>query len=154
MINRQYVVKMPTSSPAAPLYILVQDDPGTQDDPVVAGTDGAYYELRGRPIRFETVSGDTGFVPRMALGFHVDLTPMSCTFPIVWPEVQFSASLIQNLSSTDSGPTIQVPTFADATAGGPAILVQGNTGTEGNIFLLTLSIAEAKDEDRQATASP
>jgi hypothetical protein len=153
MITRTYVVKMPEEVATTPLYILVTDDPGSQDAPVVAGTDGAYYEIRGRPLRIPVLASEgpsEGFVPRCRLGFLVSVTAFNTSSPVVMPRAQLSESLTQNLSSTDSGPTISVPTLADP-SGSPAILMLGSTGTEGGVYLVTLMCPEAKDEDRSNT---
>lgn len=147
MINRTYIVKMPTEAPTSALNILVRSDPGTQDEPVVA--DGRYYELRGRPIRFETVSGDSGFVPRCALGYQLAITAIDNRVDV--PSVQLSASLIQDLSSGDG--SMVVPTLADP-GGEPAIQLVGTANTAGNYYQVTIAIAEAKDEDRTSTAAP
>lgn len=149
MISRQYVVKMPNEVPTNPIDILVQNNPGTQAAPVVAGGDGAYYEWRGRPLRVPNPSSSASYVQRFRLGFSATLTPISTSIVTDLPGVQFSASLAK-LSSTDSGPTISVPTFADP-AGGPAIRLTGDTGTGGKVFVLSLTLPEAKDEDRNPT---
>lgn len=149
MINRQYIVKMPTSVATNPIDILIQNNPGTQAAPVVAGTDGAYYEWRGRPLRIPNPSGTAGFVPRFRLGFIIGLVRISTAIVTDLPGVQLSASLA-SLSSTDAGPTISVPAFADP-AGGPAIRLIGGTNTAGGVFVLTLLVAQAKDDDRNPT---
>lgn len=158
MISRTYVVKMPTSSPATPVDILVQNAPGSQSAPVVAATDGAYYEWRGRPLRIPVLSGGSppstaaiaaGFVPRFRLGFTVSIVRIAAAIVTDLPGAQLSSSLAA-LSSTDSGPTISVTSFPDP-AGGPAIRLIGGTGTAGGVFQVTLECPEAKDEDREGT---
>ena len=148
MIWRQYVVKMPTAEATAPLNILLLT-PGAQSAPEVAGGDGAYYERRARPVRFETVSGETGFVPRLRLGFSLSIVPIQASGQITIPGVQLSASLA-SLASTDSSPDINVPAFADP-AGGPAIRLIGTADTAGDFFVVTLGIAQEADEDRSGT---
>lgn len=157
MISRTYVVVMPEAESATPLDILVQDDPGTQADPVVAGGDGAYYELRGRPLRVPVEAGASppsaaavgaGFVPRLRLGFSLSVVPLASAIVTDVPGVRLSESLI-SLASTDGGPLINVPSFADP-AGGPAIRLTGGAETAGVFFLVSLVVNEAKDEDCDA----
>lgn len=149
MISRTYIVLMPTETPTGPLDILVENNPGTQAAPVVAGGDGAYYEWRGLPLHLPNRVGTPGFVPRLRLGFEVAVAGISTAIVTDLPGVQLSASLA-SLSSTDSGPTISVPAFADPVAG-PAIRLTGGAGTAGKVFAVTLKVAEARDEDRSPT---
>lgn len=150
MISRQYVVKMPNEVATNTVDILVQNNPGSQSAPVVAGGDGAYYEWRGRPLRIPNPSTTAAsYVQRFRLGFIVAITPISTAIVTDLPGVQFSASLAK-LSSTDAGPTISVPAFADP-AGGPAIRLTGDTGTAGKVFVVSVSLPEPKDEDRNPT---
>ena len=146
---RTYVVKMPTASPTGALDILVSTDPGEQSAPVTASTDGAYYEVLGRPVRFETESGDTGFVPRLYAGFAVTITPIQASGQITLPGVQLSASLA-SLASTDSSPDIAVPALADG-AGGPMIRLIGTADTAGDFFLVSLFIEDFATHDRNVT---
>ena len=140
MITRAYVVTMPSGEGATtPVDILIQDDPGTEDAP---GGDGAYYEWRGRPVRFETVAADGvtgGFVPRMSLGLTLGLTAIG-TGPVEMPAVQLSASLAT--LAADLGTPFPDPN------GKPAIRLTGNTGTASVVYLLTVQIAQAQDEDQ------
>ena len=149
MISRLYVVKMPTEVSTNPVDILVETNPGSQAAPVVSGTDGAYYEWRGRPIVLPNPSGDSSFVPRFRLGFEVSITPYGNAMSQSTPSVQLSASLA-SVSSTDAGPTISVPAFADP-AGGAAIRLIGGVSsgitTAGLVYLVSVQIPEAKDED-------
>ena len=152
MISRTYVVLMPASSATTPLDILVQNSPGTQAVPIVAGGDGAYYELRGRALRIPVLAAAGaagGFVPRLRLGFSVAVVRINSAIVTDLPGVKLSASLI-SLASTDSGPTIAVPAFPDPN-GLPAIRLTGGAGTSGGFFLVSLRLNEAKDEDREGT---
>lgn len=144
MISRLYIVKMPTEVNTTPIDILVENDPGTQDDPVVAAGDGAYYEWRGRPIVLPNPAGDSSFVPRFRLGFEVSVSPYSNAIVTDLPGVQLSESLA-SISSTDGGPLISVPSFPDPA--GPAIRLVGGVGTAGKVFMVSVQIPEAKDED-------
>ena len=157
MIVRTYVVLMPTSEPTTPVDILVQNAPGTQAAPIVAATDGAYYEILGRPFRVPVLAAagaSAGFVPWTRLGVSLALTPIAAGPIGVWPGAQLSASLAA-LSSTDAGPTISVPSFPDP-AGGPSIRLIGGTNgeltTAGQLWLVSFYVAEAKDADRSGTS--
>lgn len=159
MISRTYVVKMPsTPDTAAPVDILVQNQPGTQAAPVVTAGDAAYYELRGRPLRIPVESGGApptaaqiaaGFVPRFRLGVALSITPIRNAIAGVSPGVQLSSTLA-SLASTNVGPSINVPALADP-AGGPSIRLIGGAATSGLFFLVSLQVPEAKDEDREGT---
>ncbi len=155
MITRTYVVQMPGSeTPTAPVDILVQSAPGTTNAPVISGGTGAYYEVRGRPLRIPVLAAQgqgAGFVPRLTLGLAVSLVPLSTAAngPDL-PGVQLSASLA-SLASLDG--TIAIPAFADP-GGQPAIRLTGSANTEGHFYLLTLQVPEGKDEDRAGQVSP
>lgn len=158
MISRLYIVKMPTEVSTNPVDILVETNPGSQGAPVVSGSDGAYYEWRGRPLSLPNPASDpTTFIPRFRLGFEVSVTPYGTAMSEAVPSVQLSASLA-SVSSTDVGPTISVPAFPDP-AGGAAIRliggVDGGTGvtTAGRVFMVSVQIPEAKDEDRNPTGN-
>lgn len=154
MIVRTYVVKMPEQTPTNPVDILVQNNPGSQSAPVVTGTDGAYYEMLGRTFRIPVLAAAGaagGFVPPTRLGFSLSITPIRAGEQSGGvPGAQLSASLA-SLSSTDAGPTISIPAFADPT-GGPSIRLIGGADTAGKFFLVSFFVAEAKDVDRQGTA--
>ena len=150
MISRTYVVSMPAGEDAAiPVNLFVQDDPGTIDAPVSQGS-ASYFELRGRPLRFETTAEDgvvNGFVPRLTLGFGLSVVPLvSLATPIstVVPSVALSASLIPDIS------ILTVPVLADP-SDMPAIQLTGSTDTASHVYLVTLQVMEAKDEDRSPT---
>jgi hypothetical protein len=154
MISRTYVVQMPGGGEAGhQLDILVQDDPGTQSDPVVLSS-GAYYEVRGRALRIPVLAAagaSAGFVPRLQLGFSISVTPIGDTVTSI-PAVQLSASLA-SLASTDTGPTIAIPAFADPN-GQPAIRLTSDTDSDAGFFVVSLLISEQKDEDRDGAAAP
>ncbi len=150
MITRTYVVQMPEESPTAPLDILVESAPGSPDAPIVA--DGIYYEWRGRPLRIPVLAAagvSEGFVPRFRLGFTVTITPIAATVIADLPGVQLSESLA-SLASTDSGPSLNIPTLADP-GGEAAIRLTGSADTSGLFYLVMLMCPEAKDEDRSNT---
>ena len=110
----------------------------------MAAADGAYYEWRGRPIVLPNPAGDSSFVPRFRLGFEVSVSPYGNAMSSDLPAVQLSASLA-SVSSTDAGPTISVPAFADPVAG-PAIRLVGGVRHAGKVFIVSVQIPEAKDE--------
>lgn len=153
MISRTYVVKMPESVSTNPLNIFVRNSPGTKAVPITSGTDGKYYEWRGRPLRFEQLAltsagaANSAFAPRARLGFLVTVTPIVAAISTDLPGVQLSASLT-SLASTDSGPTIAIPALADDTTNGPMIRLIGGAGTAGKFFVVSLSVMEPNDEDR------
>lgn len=149
MISRTYVVLMPSSETATtPVNIFVQDQPGTIDAPISQGS-AAYFEWRGRPVRFETTSEDDGFVPRLRLGMSVSVVPLvSVATPIstVVPSVALSESLVPDLS------ILTVPVLADP-SGMPAIQLTGSAATAAHAYLVSLEIMQAKDEDRTDTGT-
>lgn len=166
MLNRTYIVLMPTSSPTTALDIFVQSAPvvtasgtipiGNQANPVKVA-DAAWYEWRGRTLRFEqlalTAAGgaNPNFSPLARLGFEVSVTPISNASATtdVPPVVQLSASF-GSLASTDAGPTIAVPALPDNVTNGPMIRLIGSASTAGKFFSVTLKIFEDKDEGRTA----
>ena len=153
MIVRTFVVKMPTEVSTNPVDILVQNNPGSQSAPVVAGTDGAYYEVLGRPFRIPVLAAAGqagGFVSPLRLGFSIAIAPLGSAIVTDLPGVQLSASLA-SLASTDSGPSMAIPAFADP-AGGPSLRLTGGIATAGLFFLVALFVAEAKDTDRSGTS--
>jgi hypothetical protein len=153
MIVRTYVVKMPTAVSTVPLDILVQNNPGSQSAPVVAGSDGAYYEVLGRPFRIPVLASAGqagGFVSPLRLGFSIAITPYAAAISAAVPGAQLSASLA-SLSSTDAGPSIALPAFPDP-AGGPSLRLVGGIATAGLFFIVSLFVAEAKDADRSGTS--
>ena len=153
MIVRTYVVQMPTEVSTVPLDILVQNNPGSQSAPVVAGGDGAYYEVLNRPFRIPVLASAGqagGFVPPTRLGFSIAITPCSTGISAAVPGAQLSASLA-SLASTDTGPTIAIPAFADP-AGGPSLRLTGGIATAGLFFMVSMFVAEAKDTDWSGTS--
>ena len=153
MIVRTYVVKMPTSVSTNPVDILVQNNPGSQSAPVVAGTDGAYYEVLNRPFRIPVLAAAGqagGFAPPLRLGFSIAVTPIAAAISAAVPGVQLSASLA-SLASTDTGPTMAIPAFPDP-VGGPSLRLVGGIATAGLFFLVSMFVAEAKDTDRSGTS--
>lgn len=151
MINRTYVCKMPTSSPTANFDIFVQATPGSLSAPATAGTDGAYWEIRGRSLRFETTTGSTNnavanFTPRARLGLSVTITPLgnAAAAPDV-PVVQLSTSFATLNTATGFTGMVQPA----ETNNNPFIRLIGATSTATKFFLVTLFIAEDKDENRE-----
>ncbi len=116
--------------------------------------DGAYYELRARPLRIPVLSGgapptaaqiSNGFVPRMRLGFALSVVPVATGIQTDVPGVQLSSSLVPALGITG----LTLAALADPSYG-PVIRLTGGANTAGKTYLVTLAIMEAKDEDRNA----
>lgn len=150
MINRTYIVKMPTSSSTTAVDIPVQNIPGSQAAPVTVATDALYYEWRGRTLRFEQLKllagggANTAWTPRMRLGVQVSVCPIGNAAIVTdLPDVQLSASF-----GTFAATGIAIPALADNVTNGPIIRLIGGAGTAGKFFLVNLLIAEDKDEDR------
>lgn len=163
MINRTYIVLMPTSSPTTPLDLFVQSAPvvtaagtipmGNQANPVKVA-DAAWYEWRGRTFRFEQLKlvagvANANFSPAARQGFLVTITPIAAASAItdVPPVAQLSASF-GSLASTDAGPTINIPALADNVSSGPMIRLIGSASTAGKFFVVNLLVMEDKDDSR------
>jgi hypothetical protein len=164
MINRTYIVLMPTSAPTTPLDLFVQSAPvvtaagtipmGNQANPVKVA-DAAWYEWRGRTLRFEqlkltaTGAANANFSPAARLGFAVSVTPIAAASATtdVPPVAQLSASF-GSLASTDAGPTINIPALADNVSSGPMIRLIGSASTAGKFFVVNLFVMEDKDDSR------
>lgn len=160
MIHRAYIAKLGTND-ATDLEIIVTN-PGLRSAPFgglnnAAGsaTIGAYFEIRDRPIRVPVLVGQTGFVPRCALGFHLTMQRLDAEqAPNADIQIlQLSESLVgprpsSLLSSTDAVPLIPdtLTAVVDPTAG-PCIRLNNHSTLAGHIFLVNFSIFEAKDED-------
>lgn len=160
MIHREYIVLMPSSVATIPLDIVVEGFPGTADAPIKAGNapigwtggDGAYYEWTGRPLRLpvKASAGATGgFIPRLTLGFLATITPIAAVLSVAVPGLQLSQTLA-SLASTDTGPTIAIPTLADPTYG-PVIRLVGDTSSAGAFYVVSLQVMEPRDNDRSPT---
>ena len=158
MINRTYIVKMPTSSPTANFDIFVQSNPGSQSVPVKPAFDSAYYEIGGRTLRFEqlallsTGAANPAFSPLGRLGIQVSITQILGAVAGVAPGMQLSASF-GALASTDGGPTVNIPALPDDVSNGPMIRLVGSSATAGHYFMVNLLIAEDKDENRSSSGS-
>ena len=153
MITRTYDILMPDDN--ADVDIHVEGDAnwgavGAASVAVASGDTGFYAEWRNRRLRIPIRAGTgtevaAGFVPRLRLGFGVSLTAVSVVINDV-PSVRFSRSLVGDVLSTAAGATTPGDgTFPD-TAGGATIRVRGNVSYSGEMFRLTLTIPEAKDE--------
>ena len=164
MINRTYIVLMPTEVSTTPVDIFVQSAPvvtasgtipiGNQANPVKVG-DAAWYEWRGRTLRFEqlkllaTGAANPAWSPAARLGFNISVTPISNASATtdVAPVAQLSASF-GALASTDAGPTIAIPALADNVTNGPMIRLIGSASTAGKFFVVNLLVMEDKDDSR------
>jgi hypothetical protein len=200
MINRTYVVKTPSSSRDAFIDICVRATMGTRLAPVahpglfppgasitpppadwaVACGDGAYYEIRGRTLCFEHLSGEGavgGFTQRTNLGFILSVTPYGApnlgagiatltttlganVISAIAHGTVLSASLLAAVGGDTAG-AIPNTVLADPVYGvaQPVIRIfkPAEINTEGQVsqlYIVNLSIAERKDEDYDNTGSP
>jgi hypothetical protein len=190
MINRTYVVNLPSAQRAQGqiVDICVQATMGTRALPVadpatygagnvtappagwVAACGGtAYYEVRGRTLRFEHLFGAGaagGFVSRTNLGFHLSVQPYGSwgagnSFEHL-AGVQMSQSLIAAVGGDVGGaipppnPNCPDPVYGVAQ---PVIRIyvpfteQGAAMAVG-ILLVNFSIFERKDDDFSNIGSP
>lgn len=155
MVNRTWLVKMPTSTATAPVDIAVQSNPGSNSAPVTPAApaaDATYYEWRGRTLRFEQLkllssgAANSSWSPRARLGFQVSVQSFgNAGIDTDLPDLQLSASF-----GTFAATGLAVPALADSVTAGPIIRLIGGTATAGKFFLVNLLIAEAKDEDASA----
>jgi hypothetical protein len=163
-IRRTFLVKMPSSTLSPYMDILVEGPVGDADEPVrhaaggttpptgwqpFTGDDGQFYEIRGRTLRFETVDGDDGFVPRARLGWQLAVTCMDgdsdgCNIP---PVARMSRSFV----GTPPVAAFQPMTFDDPDYGA-VIRLLNSPDTEGALYMLTLTFPEPKDESKSPTA--
>jgi len=146
MIQRTYLVVMP-SEPGA-LDIVVEGPVGSSSAPVKAaaggttppvgwnGVDGQYFEWRARTLRFESLFGGTGFVPRLRLSFGLAITGNSEVLPIA----KLSASLLGTLSAAFAGLTLADPAY------GPVIRLTNTVNTASNLYVVSFTVSEVKDE--------
>lgn len=161
MINRQYVVKMP-SSPTMPLDITLRGPVGSATAPVCTGTtrtdppagwvggDGAFYEWRARPVPFPVTASQAaaGFVPRGRLGVSVGMVEIATAATGSLPAVLLSQSIVNTL---DAGNGVINPVDLADPAYGPVIRLGNSTNTVNKTLLVSVSFFEAKDEDRDPT---
>jgi hypothetical protein len=175
MIHRQYVVKLDAGneqravsdldiiaslpgSYAAPVGIAANFAPGTvMTAPPVGwlGGDNWYYEIRSRALRIENLAGSAAFTPRTRLGGYLAIVPLAdstgaVTFSGLLPGVALSASLALNPIPVVALGT-EIGAFADPNYG-PVIRLRNIAGlyvgeTTGAYFLVSLGLAENKDED-------
>jgi hypothetical protein len=175
MINRTYLVLMPSNaSTMGFLDILPRGPVGTVAAPVriaAGGTtpptnwqvfgatvgDGQFCELRGRPVPFSVLTtgvpatdAANGFMPRLALGWRLDVHAVGTVGDVIPPTHQLSASLTGILPSPFTNANIFTVGNTDPTYG-PAIRLLNTAAVQGRIFVVTLGIAQQRDEDRAET---
>lgn len=156
MISRTYVCLLPNSA-GVNLDIAVETAPGTSAAPVGTGgvaasaAAGAYYELRGRPIRFPVRAGTPGFVARARLGWRLSIYKYGAS-ALALPGVLLSASIVNTLDSTDNPVTMNLTNLADP-GYGPTIRLLNVDGQEGTFYIVHFDLMEAKDEDRSPTGA-
>jgi hypothetical protein len=142
------IVQGPVGSAAAPVQVAPPGPTVTVAPPGWVGGDGQFFEWRGRPIRIPILAGNTGFVPRLRLGWK---TAVYCADPgdgegcFAIPCVLYSQSLIGTLN-----PPFNVAQIADPSYG-PVIRLTNSGDVQGGIFVVHLNIYAAQDEDRAET---
>lgn len=173
MIHRAYIVGLIDVQGTYPPLDIILSLPGARTAPVanaVAQNPGAivtappaawsilcgsnwYYEQRSRPLRLEHVTGQTGFVPRLNLGFHLSISqlislnqpPLTVFIPTaVLPSASLAAF------NTDAALVAIPPTALADPAYGPVIRVQAPSGVSplgGVTYIVNLSIFEPGDDD-------
>lgn len=154
MINRTYICRMPNvAGGSVNLDIAVQNAPGTRSAPVGSGgvaaaaAVGAYYEWRGRPLRFPNPSTPAAsFVPRARLGWNVSVYQYGAV-QANSPGVILSASIISSLVSTEGGGPIISPTLLADPAYGPTIRLINAAALADLIYIVHFNIMEQDDED-------
>ncbi len=121
-------------------------------------TGGWYYEIRGRAVRVENLAGTAGFTPRLRLGARVSVVALQdannqALISGSVPPFTFSASLAPDPIAQPLMGTEIVGVLADPTYG-PVIRLQNGVflvgqgqGQHAAYFLVSLGIAENKDED-------
>jgi hypothetical protein len=176
MINRTYIVKTPTGQALFTDICLrslmgtrlapVADPltyPGSTPPPagwVAACGDGAYYEVRGRALPFDHIFAEGtagGFTQRLNLGFHLSIVPCRSVAGITSAitNVLLSQSLLSAVGG-DTGGAIVTASLPDQ-AYGPVIRVYNPIATPApvsGLYMVSLSIAERKDDDYDNTGSP
>jgi hypothetical protein len=186
MINRTYVVKAPYAARDSFVDICVQATMGTRLVPVADPTlfppgasitppptgwaaacgDAAYYEIRGRTLRFDHLAGEGavgGFTERTHLGFILSVTPYGDPIATAnWAisdGAQLSASLLAAVGGDTAG-AIAAANLADPVYGvaQPVIRIYkpvfAGEGTRAKLYIVNFSVMERKDEDYANIGSP
>lgn len=130
--------------------------------------DAAYYEIRARSIPLEMIVGDPGFTPRTRLGGYISVVGLQSPnnlarqlagAGIQIPFVSFSESLARQMGTAANAMIWgdYINTFADP-AYGPVIRIWNSASLhtadpemENPIYLVSFGLAEAKDEDFEAS---
>jgi hypothetical protein len=154
--NRTYIVKLPGTGaidimpegPVGSRSAPVQAEDGTAPPAGWNGGDGAYYEWRGRTLRFEkraAVGAAGGFVPRLRLGWNLSLYRFQAAVAASYrtPGVIVSQSLIDTIA----GGLIANTTIADPSYG-PVIRLTTSAELADQIWVVHFSVAAEQDEDR------
>lgn len=169
MISRTYIGRM-SNVEATSLDIAVQNFPGTQAAPIAGGTNkaavpsaatGAYYELRGRPIRFEQLAlvggaANPAFVRRARLGWRISTYIYGTTSTLLMPSTVLSASIVNSLDSTEAGGPIIATSALPDPVYGPTIRLVNSAALAAfgaAIVVVHFDILEPKDEDRDPNGS-
>ena len=162
MISRTYICLLPNQG-GVDLDIALQNAPGTQAAPVGTGgvaasaANGAYYELRGRPVRFEQLALLTGgganpaFVRRARLGWRIAAYIWNSSVARS-PSFLLSNSVVQSLVSTEGGTIVNPSTLADP-GYGPTLRIINHADLATKYLFVHFDIMEAKDDDRDPNGS-
>lgn len=168
--NRVYFARMPSNAGTMPfLDIIVQGPVGSPTAPVglgpgttpapsgwgtggqfTADSDGVYCELRSRIFRVPTLFGQPNFVPRLRLGWKIDIYPVQlgdgCSGD---PMVILSESLVGQFPLPFSDVSEADPSYGNTQS--PVIRLRNTPDVQSGKFVIGFTAYEAKDEDRSPT---
>lgn len=154
MISRTYLVLMPSNAGAtAQVDIPVEGNAnwgtvGATSGPVVAvGADGFYVEQRNRRLRIPIKAGNTGFVPRLRLGFSLSVQQVGGTGAANLLAIQLSQSLVGNVFSNAAGATVTGDANLPDPSGVPVIRLLNTAAVQGLQFRIFLNVMTPEDDD-------
>lgn len=165
MLNRTFLVKMPSNastmpyldilpggpvgSPSAPVKIAAGGTTPPSGWQVFAGPvsgDGQFCEWRSLILRTPILFGATGFVPRFRLGWHTSIyLADTASTAVATPSVVHSQSLVGALVSPFDVETVADPSY------GPSIRLMNAATVQGKTYVVHVLVAEAKDDQRSPT---
>lgn len=162
MLSRTYICLLPNNG-AVNLDIALENAPGAVGAPVGTGgvaasaANGAYYELRARPIVFPVkalVGGvaNPAFVRRANLGWMLSMHVYGGAALTEAPVYLLSNSVVQSLLSTEGGPIVNPATLADP-GYGPTLRIVNHANLAGRYVIVNFAIFEAKDDDRDPSGA-
>ena len=179
MIHRTYICRLAPLLYGLPDLDIAVLTPGSRAAPVLnpilfptvtafttpptgwSAANGAnwYYEVRGRPLRFEQFAGAAGFTPRTNLGWHLSIVALQDSNGDgdngnLLPPLTLSASLAPAPAvSVDLAPGAAYHVALPDPGYGPVIRVWNSSefvpGERGEwmLYQVDFRIAEIKDED-------